>query len=71
MRLTLEDARKLRQLTPEELAQRTAIHRATIYRLLAGQIRNPSNDTVRKLEAALALDPGTLVFGNQSAVAQS
>lgn len=63
MRLTLTEARERRKLTPEGLAEKAKVHRATVYRIEAGDITNPSNDTVQKLEQALRLKRGTLVFG--------
>lgn len=62
MRLTLKEALDKRHLSPEELADQAGVHRATVYRIQAGDITNPSNDTVAKLEIALRLKRGTLVF---------
>jgi len=45
------------------LAERSGVSKATISRIEAGEIQNPSNDTVTKLELALRLKRGTLVFG--------
>lgn len=70
MRYTLEEAMgKRKGLTPEGLAEKAGVHRATVYRLLAGDIGNPSSATVEKLELALRLKRGTLVFGHVTAVA--
>lgn len=63
MRLTLTEARKKRKLTPEALAEKAGVHRATVYRLEADEITNPSIATVKKLEEALRVRRGTLVFG--------
>jgi transcriptional regulator with XRE-family HTH domain len=63
MRLHLTDARKRRGLTPEALAERAGVHRATVYRIEAGEITNPTNATVERLETALRLRRGTLLFG--------
>lgn len=61
MRMTLTEARKRCKWTPEDLAKHSGVSRATIYRLEAGA--TPSYDTVQKLEPALRLRRGTLVFG--------
>ena len=63
MRLTLRAARRQRGWTHEHLARAASIHRATVYRLEAGDIRNPSTATVAALEDALGLSRGTLAFG--------
>lgn len=65
MRMTLTEARNRRAFrwTPEQLAERAGVHRATVYRIESGEIANPSNDTVRKLEEALRVPRGTLTFG--------
>lgn len=65
MRLTLKEARERREWTPDELAARASVSRATVYRIEAGEIANPLNDTVTKLEETLKLKRGTLVFGAQ------
>lgn len=67
MRTTLLKARERRGLSPEQLAEQSGVHRATVYRIESGDIKNPSNDTVRKLEGALGLKPGSLVFGDDAA----
>lgn len=63
MRLTLAEARKRRRIDVEELVLASGVSRATVYRIEAGEVTNPSNDTVKKLEAALKLRRGMLVFG--------
>lgn len=63
MRLTVREARDKRGWTPEQLAEHAGVHRATVYRIESGYITNPSNDTVTKLEEALRVRRGTLVFG--------
>lgn len=65
MRMTLRKALERMEWTPDELAARASVSRATVYRLQAGEVTNPSNDTVLKLEQALKLRRGTLVFGDQ------
>lgn len=64
MRITLAQSRKRNGWTPEELAKKSGVSLPTIYRLLAGT--TPSYDTARKLETALVLKPGTLVFGQEA-----
>lgn len=62
MRTTLTQARERCGWTPEELAEKSSVSRATIYRLESGA--TPAYGTVEKLEAALGLKRGTLVFGD-------
>ncbi len=62
MRTTLDQALKRAGLTTEQLAQKSGVSRATIYRLLSG--RPPAYDTIGKLEAALGIRRGSLVFGD-------
>lgn len=71
MRLTLTEARRKRGWTPERLAEHAGVHRATVYRIEAGEITNPSNSTVARLELALKLRRGTLVFGQVMAGAKA
>lgn len=61
--MTLRDARELRGYTQEQLAELAGVDQATVSRIEAGLRTNPSNDTVSKLELALRLKRGTLVFG--------
>lgn len=63
MRTTLTQARTRSGLSREALAAKSGVSLATIYRLEAGA--KPSYDTVEKLESALKLRRGTLVFGDQ------
>lgn len=65
--MTLAEAMERRKLSPEDLADKSGVHRATVYRLKNGEIANPSNDTVQSLERALRLKRGTLVFGQAMA----
>lgn len=73
MRTTLTEARKRRGFgwTPERLAEESGVSRATVYRLEAGTITNPSIDTVHRLEDALKLRRGSLVFEAVEAEAAS
>lgn len=63
MNMDLRTAREKRDWTMDELAERSGVSKATISRIEAGEVSNPSNDTVANLEAALRLRRGTLVFG--------
>lgn len=60
--MDLRTARTKREWTMDELAERSGVSKATISRIEAGEVSNPSNDTVANLEAALKLRRGTLVF---------
>jgi len=53
-------------MTMTELAEKAGLNKGTVSRLEAGEIENPSNDTVEKLELALELRRGTLVFGQRA-----
>lgn len=64
MGLSLKTARDKRGWTMDELAERSKVSKATISRIEAGDVTNPSNDTVANLESALSLKRGTLVFGH-------
>ena len=56
----LERARRTHALTQEELAERSGVTRSTISRLEDGlQEARPS--TLRKLAAALGVEPGELI----------
>ena len=66
---TLTEAREWRGWTPEELAKHSGVSLATIYRLEAG--RNPNYNTAQKLELALRLRRGTLMFGPVAVEAQA
>ena len=50
-------------LTMEALSAKSGVNKSTISRIEAGEVTNPSNDTVTRLEEALKLRRGTLVFG--------
>lgn len=63
MAMTLKAARDKREWTMEELAERSGVSKATISELESGNRTNPTTDTVTKLEQALRLRRGTLVFG--------
>lgn len=59
----LKTERDRRNWTQQELADRSGVDISTISRIEAGLNQNPMNATVTKLELALRLKRGTLVFG--------
>ena len=63
MHMDLKTARDKRDWTMDVLAERSGVSKATISRIEAGDVSNPSNATVTALEVALRLRRGTLVFG--------
>lgn len=69
--MTLRAARELRGHTQEELAELADVDQATVSRLEAGVRTNPANATVTRLELALKLQRGTLVFGAVDTEAQA
>ncbi len=62
--MTLRKAREKRGWTQEQLEDASGVDQGVISRLERGESANPTNDTVVKLETALGLERGTLVFGN-------
>jgi transcriptional regulator with XRE-family HTH domain len=62
MTMTLRRARKKRKLSMYRLALRAGVTEGTISRLENGGIKNPRFDTIEKLEQALRLRRGTLIF---------
>lgn len=62
--MTLEEARKRKGFnwTQERLEAESGVNQATISKIERGERPNPTNDTVTKLERALRLQRGTLVF---------
>lgn len=64
--LTLRDARTKRGLTQTQLEAASGIDQTVISRIERGENPNPTIDTVRKLEDALRLRRGTLVFGHEA-----
>jgi transcriptional regulator with XRE-family HTH domain len=60
---TLREARGARRLSLSELARRADVDKGTVSRLESGRITNPTTDTVAKLERALRIRRGSLVFG--------
>jgi transcriptional regulator with XRE-family HTH domain len=67
--MTLRAARERRGWTQEQLEAASGVDQGVISRLERGSSTNPTVDTVRKLEAALKLRRGSLVFGNEEAMA--
>lgn len=62
--LTLKDARERRGWTQERLETESGVEQSVISRLERGENANPTYETVQKLEVALRLRRGTLVFGD-------
>ncbi len=56
-------------ITQFELEQLSGVDRTCISKLESDVDPNPKFDTVRKLETALRLRPGTLLFGSPAPVA--
>lgn len=63
--LTLYEARHRARLTQDELAVKSGVAQGAISAIESGRTLNPAFDTVRRLEAALGIRPGTLTFGEQ------
>lgn len=63
--LDLRMARERKGWTMQRLADEAGTTKGTISRLESGERRNPSHALVTRLEEALGLRPGTLVFGSQ------
>lgn len=59
----LRETRKRKLLTQEELAERSGVGVATIIRIERDQVE-PRGSTIRKLAAALEVDPAELVRGD-------
>jgi len=63
MHTTLRAARERRGWDQLTLAAKSGVGQSDISRIEAGHTKNPTITTVRKLEKALRLRPGTLLFG--------
>lgn len=61
--MTLRDARRKKNWTQEQLEAASGVDQTVISRLEREPNANPTYETVRRLEDALKLRPGTLVFG--------
>ena len=59
----LKSLREQRFLSREELAEKAASHRDHIGRLERDEVDNPRMATIRKLAAALEVEPAELVRG--------
>lgn len=66
--LTLKAALRRRRMTQAGLAAKAALDKATVSRIAAGKVLNPSHATVAAIERALTLPPGTLVFGHAHSI---
>lgn len=64
--LTLKDARDAKGWTQEELEQRSGVSQSTIVRCETDPNVNPTVNVVTKLESALELKRGTLIFGREA-----
>lgn len=64
--MTLKEARAKRSVTQEQLSQASGVDQSVISRIERGENSNPSHDTITKLETALSLKRGTLVFGREA-----
>ena len=69
MGIALGTARRRLGLSVHQLATKSRVHRGTIYRLESAQTPDPSHSTVQRLEQALGLEPGVLVFGQEALAA--
>ena len=64
VQLTLRQARELKGMSQVELARKSGVHRHTIIRLELGTTL-PHFDTLLRLEAALGVRHGSLLFGRK------
>lgn len=69
-KLTLQQARDAKEWTQEQLEAASGIDQRNISKIERGEISDPRNSTVEKLEEALGLKRGTLVFGPVTTGAQ-
>jgi transcriptional regulator with XRE-family HTH domain len=65
-RIRLREARKRAGLTQEQLEAKSGVEQTAISSLETGRSRDPQLSTARKLESALGLAHGTLVFGDEA-----
>lgn len=68
---TLKAARERRRLTQRQLEAKSGVEQTSISRIENGDVSDPLWSTVRKLESALGLKSGTLVFGPEAAKFES
>lgn len=62
----LRHARLRRSLSQTELAERSGVSPITIARIESGVRKEPHPRTIRKLAAALGVDPAWLLFGEDT-----
>jgi len=67
----LRYTRLRRSLSQAELGQRSGVSPITIARIESGARKEPHPRTIRKLAAALDVDPGWLLFGEGEDVVTS
>jgi transcriptional regulator with XRE-family HTH domain len=60
----LKKVRRRAMLTQEQLAERSGVGITTINRIETGTVKDPHFSTLRKLAAALEVDPAELVRGD-------
>lgn len=65
--MTLKQAREAKGWTQEELEARSGVSQSTIVRCETDPDANPTVNIVNKLESALGVRRGTLVFGKTAA----
>ena len=63
---TLRDARRRRRLTQEQLEALSGVEQTAISSIERGNVKDPRWSTVKKLEDALRLRRGSLVFGEDA-----
>ena len=63
--MTLRQARLKADITQRELAERAGIRQPAVSSLERGHRANPTITTVRRLETALGVPSGTLIFGGE------
>ena len=56
-------------MTQEQLEAASGVDQGHISRIERGEVNDPGNDTVKRLEAALGIKRGSLTFGAQERVA--
>ena len=67
----MREARKRRGWTQERLEAASGVEQGVISRLERGANVNPTYETIAKLETALKLRRGALVFGSQAGEAKA
>ena len=65
-RITLQKARENKGWTQEQLEAASGVDQRNISKIERGDTPDPRNSTVEKLEKALGLKRGTLVFGEEA-----